>query len=468
MTAEALATPAKPHGLKARVIRAGSWIVGGQAVSQALRLATNVVLARLLFPDAFGLMSVVFMLATALALFSDLGVARSVVLSPRGSDPAFLDTAWTIQLLRNQCLALATLAAAGGVAAARHWGLWKAGTVYADPRLPYLISAFALVLIFQGLGSIRMIQARRQMTQHLLTRIDITSQVAAAITMIFVAWMWHSIWALSCGAIMAEAVRTAMSYLALPGHSVRFRIDREAARELMGHAKWIILSSIASFLAANGDRVLLGGLISSREFGLYSIAIIMATLLQNIANTLCNSIAFPALSEVYRDRPHEMPRTFERFQWAYDGLVVFPACVLFMAAPTLIDLIYDPRYHDAGWMVMILSAGIVGVRYQVVEMGYLAVGKTKYGALANMLRLIALVLGLIVGRHLFGVAGAIVGVALSQYAAWPLAIWFKRKMHALSWRAEAILLPAIVGGLAVGKALCLVLQLLFPHHLGLH
>ncbi len=468
MMSEAVVQPAKPAGMKARVLRAGSWILGGQAVSQVLRLGTNVIIARLLFPDAFGLMSVVYMLATALALFSDLGVARTMVLSPRGEEPAFLDTAWTIQFIRCQFLALAICVAAGGVAVARHLGLFKAGTVYADERLPYLVAAFALTLVLQGFESIRIIQARRKMHLHTLTKIDISAQVASAIAMIIVAFTWHSIWALTTGAVTAGLTRCILSYALLPGHAVRFRMDRSSAQELMGHAKWIFLSSVMTFMAVNGDRVLLGGLITVGEFGLYSIAVIMASVLQNIANSICNSIVFPALSEVYRERPQELPRNLERFQWAYDGMVVFPASILIMAAQSLITLMYDSRYHDAGWMVMVLSAGVIGIRYQVVEMGYLAVTKTKYGAIANTLRLVALAIGLVVGRHWFGLVGAVVGVALSQYAAWPLAIWFKQRVNALTWRSEAMLLPAIAAGLLVGKLISVGVQLAFPQHFMAH
>jgi O-antigen/teichoic acid export membrane protein len=465
---EAVIQPAKPDGMKARVLRAGSWILGGQAVSQVLRLGTNVIIARLLFPDAFGLMSVVYMLATALALFSDLGVARTMVLSPRGEEPAFLDTAWTIQFIRCQFLALAICVAAGGVALARHLGLWRAGTVYADERLPYLVAAFALTLVLQGFESIRIIQARRKMHVHTLTKIDISAQSASAVAMIIVAWTWHSIWALTTGAVVAGLTRCILSYTMLPGHAVRFRLDRSSARELMGHAKWIFLSSVMTFMAVNGDRVLLGGLITVKEFGLYSIAVIMASVLQNVANSVCNSIVFPALSEVFRERPQELPRNFERFQWGYDALVVFPAAMLIMCAQALITLMYDSRYHDAGWMVMVLSAGVIGVRYQVVEMGYLAVTKTKYGAIANTLRLVALAIGLVVGRHFFGLEGAVIGVALSQYAGWPLAIWFKKKVNALTWRAEALLVPSIAAGLLVGKLISLGAQYAFPQHFMAH
>lgn len=466
MTTDTLKPPAKPAGMKARVLRAGSWSLGGQAIAQVMRLATNIVTARLLFPDAFGLMAVVNMLITALALFSDLGISRSVVMSARGNEPALLNTAWTIQFIRSIGLTAATLAAGAGIAIAAHFGLFKGGTVYADPRLPPLLGVFSLVLVLQGLESIRVIQARRQMHLHTLTKIDLVGQLASALAMLAVAYTWHSVWALVAGAVTSSIVKTSLGYLTLPGHTVKIGIDKSSAAELMGHAKWIFLSSILGFMALNGDRVLLGGLISSHDFGLYSIALLLATVLQGVANSLCNSIAFPALSEVFRERPAQLPKTFEKFQWGYDVLVVFPAAVLMTAGSAVVDVMYDARYHDAGWMLAVLSLGLVGVRYQPVEVGYLAVGKPKYATIANFLRLSALAAGLFVGSHFWGLPGAIGGVALSQYAAWPVAIWFKARTHSLTWRAEMALVPCLLAGLAVGELIAFLLRIALPHHFG--
>jgi O-antigen/teichoic acid export membrane protein len=286
---------------------------------------------------------------------------------------------------------------------------------------------------------------------HFLTKMDLAGQLSSALAMLAVAAVWHSVWALVVGAITASLVKIVIGYVALPGHTVKFGIDKSAAAELMGHAKWIFLSSILGFMALNGDRVLLGGLISSRDFGLYSIALLLATVLQGVANSLCNSIAFPALSEVFRERPHDLPKTFEKFQWGYDVLVVFPAAVLMTAGSSVVDVMYDARYHDAGWMLAVLSFGLIGARYQPVEVGYLAVGKPKYGTIANFLRLATLAGGLFVGSHFFGLKGAIAGVALAQYAGWPIAIWFKARTHSLTWRAEIAVVPCLVLGLLTGE-----------------
>ena len=107
--------------MKQKVLRAGSWVLLGHALSQALRLATNIVISRLLAPDAFGLMAVVVVLMVALALFSDLGINRSVIQSPRGHEPAFLDTAWSVQVLRGAAMAGVSLLLALGLALAAWW-----------------------------------------------------------------------------------------------------------------------------------------------------------------------------------------------------------------------------------------------------------------------------------------------------------------------------------------------------------
>jgi len=61
-------------GLMARALRSASWLLLGYGGSQALRLASNLILTRLLFPEAFGLMALVSVITVGLALFSDIGL----------------------------------------------------------------------------------------------------------------------------------------------------------------------------------------------------------------------------------------------------------------------------------------------------------------------------------------------------------------------------------------------------------
>ena len=458
------ATTAAPAALRHRVAKAGSWVLVGHFATQSVRLCTNVVLARLLSPDAFGLMSVVYILVIGMALFSDLGINRSVVQSRRGNDPDLLDTAWTIQVIRGLGLGGISVIAGAAIALAAHWGLSSARTVYGDTRLPWIVAAFSSVAILAGFESIRIGVAKRAMQMRLLTKIDIVSQVVAAAAMIGIAWTFHSIWALVTGAIVTGAVRCGMGHLVLPGHREKLRLVPDAAAELIGQGKWILMSSILGFAAVNGDRLLLGGMIDKQVFGLYSVAFMLVNTLQVVANTLCASVAYPAIAEVHRERPHDLAATLQKFQWLYDGLVVLLASVMMTAGPAIIHVLYDVRYWDASWIMVVLAVGAVGLRYQLVEQCYQATGQPKYITFANLIRLVALGLGIVIGNHFWGTTGAICGIALSQFSAWPLALWFKAKHHALTWRSEMMLAPAVLAGTFIGWLIATGLAWLLPAH----
>jgi O-antigen/teichoic acid export membrane protein len=460
MTTIANAVP-RP-GLRGRILKAGSWIIGGQLGAQFVRLVTNVALTRMLFPDAFGLMSVVNILITALGLFSDIGIARSIVQSKRGSDPAMLNTAWTLQVVRGQLLGLGCIVAAAVFAICAHLGMSKTGTVYADARLPWIVGVFAVVPAISGFDSIRNGVARREMRLHTLTKLDLAAQIVSAIVMLVFGWATRSIWTLVVGSITAAIVRCVIGHIFLKGHKERFQIERSALNELMSHGKWIFLFSILTFMALNGDRIFLGGIVDARQFGLYVIALLIVNVPQSLASNLCNSVVYPALSEVFRERPQGLPAVIARFQWGYDGLVTFLFALLVTAAPALVDLVYDSRYREAGWMMSILAAGMIGMRYQVVEQCYQAIGKPQFMTFANLLRLIALVAGILLGQRLDGIHGILIGVALSQFAAWPLAIWFKARNALLSWRADVLCVPAVIAGLGAGLLLTMAAHAFFP------
>src|SRR5258706_9299249 len=120
------ATPAAVHAdgvesapahLQRRVVSGSVWTIAGYGAGQVLRLAGNLVLARLLYPEAFGLMALVSVFLQGLAMFSDIGIGPSIIQSRRGDELAFLNTAWTIQVVRGIVLWVVSMAGAAPFAA---------------------------------------------------------------------------------------------------------------------------------------------------------------------------------------------------------------------------------------------------------------------------------------------------------------------------------------------------------------
>lgn len=127
---------------KKLVIRGTVWTVIGYGGSQGLRFVSNLILTRLLFPDLFGLMALTHIFVIGLELFSDLGLNWSVIQHQRGDDPVFLNTAWTVDVLRGWILWLGCWCIA-----------WPVAQIYGYPDLVWLIPLVGLSTVFSGFKS---------------------------------------------------------------------------------------------------------------------------------------------------------------------------------------------------------------------------------------------------------------------------------------------------------------------------
>ena len=76
-----------------RLLRNAVWTVGSFGLSQGLRLVMNIILARLLAPELFGIMVIVNSLRTGIELLSDVGIGQNVIYHKDGNDPEFYNTA---------------------------------------------------------------------------------------------------------------------------------------------------------------------------------------------------------------------------------------------------------------------------------------------------------------------------------------------------------------------------------------
>src|SRR5690242_8736111 len=77
------------------------WTIGAFGLGQAIRLATSVVLARLLAPELFGIILIVSSLRTGIELLSDVGIAQNITYHKDANDPEFYNTAWTLGVIRS-------------------------------------------------------------------------------------------------------------------------------------------------------------------------------------------------------------------------------------------------------------------------------------------------------------------------------------------------------------------------------
>jgi hypothetical protein len=82
--------------LEKQAVKGTVYVIAFYGISSALRMVSSVVLARLFSPEIFGVMTLLTTVLVGLNLFSHIGLGDSVIQSPRGDEPVFLSTAWTL------------------------------------------------------------------------------------------------------------------------------------------------------------------------------------------------------------------------------------------------------------------------------------------------------------------------------------------------------------------------------------
>jgi O-antigen/teichoic acid export membrane protein len=439
-----------PVSLKRRVLGAGSWTVVGYAVSQILRFGSNLIMTRLLAPEMFGLIAIAYVIMGGLAMFSDFGVKPLIIRSARGSDPTFLNTVWTIRNLQGVLLWLGAVGIALLIALADHFNIISKNSVYADPRVPYLIAVVSFNAAIKGFTSTKLHEASRNLNLRPLTFIEIAAQICGLLAMLGWALFDRSIWALAAGGICGSLIRTFLSHSYLPGASNRWQWDDTAAREIAHFGKWILIASILGYLANNGDRLLLGGMVDSTVLGTYTIAFFIFKAVDEMMGTVIMNVTLPVLSEITRERPSELKITYYRFHAVISSFGYFCAGILLISGQSIIGVIYDPRYYQAGWMLQILAIALLATPFGVAERCFVAIGLPKYISQISAVSLAVLVFGTIGGFHVYGVTGAVFGIALSFFSSVPLVIFYQIKHDIFDIRKELYALFGLPAGMAAG------------------
>ncbi|HBM64362.1 TPA: oligosaccharide flippase family protein [Pseudomonas putida] len=440
--------------LRKRALRAGSWNLVSQVASQVMRLGGNLIMARLLLPEMFGVMVIATTVSILLHLLSDVGLRQNIIQSHRGDDPDFLNTAWTVQIIRGFLLFALTLLLALGAWLAQLAELWPADSTYAAPVLPMVLAVTGLSAAIWGFQSTKIDVAVRTFQQKRVVLVDLASQVAGLVVMLVLGLLTHSIWALVLSGLVSAVVWTVLGHTALEGPNNHLRWDRSALTELIVFGRWILLSSMVGVLAMYGDRMWFGASMSAAQLGVYSIAVLILGAVQTALMKIVGAVALPAFSEAARadDKPR-LKALYFRFRLLVDLLVLFICGGFLTASPLLIGWMYDDRYREAGPMLAILSLSFIVLRYTLAHQVWIALGLTKYQAMDNIIRLVSLWGLLPLLLAIGGVEWAIWGVALHAVPTLVLVVYVNCKLDIFSLKRELVVLPMLLVGALCGALL---------------
>lgn len=398
------------HTLRQRVLHSGSWTLVGYGASQALRLGGNLILTRLLFPEAFGMMAIINVACYGMTVLVDMGLGQSIVQNKRGNDPHFMNTAWTIQIILGVLIWLGLSALALPIA-----------TLYNVPQLAAMLPVVGLGSVISGFNSTKLYTAQRNLEAKRVTLIEFGTYAFGLLCTIYLAWLQQSVWSLVWGGLITSALKMIASHVFLHGIKNQFAWERDAYQHLIRFGRWVMWSSILSFLASEGARMLIGAVLDMRQLALFTLASTMSLMFWQAIMQLASRVFFPAYAEVYRDKPENLNSVLFKSRMAIT-LPNWGLAVLFIYFGTpLMGLLYDSRYQDSGIMLELLAAGtLVGCVWGSYTGVLLAMGKVATTTMLTAIQIVFQIGGMLLGYHYGGGMGLVIGVSASNWAVYPV------------------------------------------------
>jgi len=418
--------------LKQRAARGGAWLLLGEAANRSASLLKLAILGRLLSPTDFGLMGIGLVVFQWLNYFTEIGVDAALIHEP-GEIRPYLNTAWTIQILRSLAVGLALIC---GASFAAHF--------FKTPAAAPVIRATAAAILLYGLTNPAVVVLRKELYFRKDVSWRLTGVLAGLFTGVITAFVLRNVWALVLSSVAAVAAQTITSYWVQP-YRPGLRLDWPLARKLMRFGKWMLASNVLVFFELQLDSVLVGALLGATTLGLYQMACQVAMLpAAQIALLVCG-VMFPALSKV--QDPETLRRVFLSTLQVLSSVVVPLACFLAVFADPLIQILLGPKWISISDSVHVLAwAGAAKALGAGATALFLAMGIPRLTVNASAVKLAVfgcLVYPLLASLGMRGVAAA---VAVSSFAALVYQLFrVRRLVNVPTSQVVAVFKPALLG-----------------------
>jgi O-antigen/teichoic acid export membrane protein len=410
LTTEAVSTetPTPIRALEKKALSASVWSILEYGSGMGLRVVSSLVLTRLLLPAYFGEITLVNTLIIGINLLSDIGLAPSVIQSPRGDDPVFLNSAWTLQVLRGVVLWLVALLIS-----------YPMSLLYHDPKLAVLLPVLALSTLISSFNGTNLLSLSRHMGVRRLFAIDGSTSLVGLIVTIAWAYVHPSVWAIIAGQIVGTVYRLILSHtLAVaPGIHNRFGWDKECVHSIVHFGRWIFVATAFYFFASQADKLILGRLISLAMLGTYGLAYQLSDVPRAIILAMANRVAYPFIAKIIQLPFDEFRAKFLQYRSYALMAGGFLLSLMVTWGDLLIKHLYDHRYHDAAWMIPIMALGLwQTLLYQTTYPALMSLGKSKYNAYGNAGYCFSIIAAIPLAFHFFGLHGAVIAVSFGDFA----------------------------------------------------
>ncbi len=353
-----------------------------EILAKVLMLVINMVLVRLLTPEAFGIVTTLTMIITFAEIFTDAGFQKYLI-QHEFQDEQDKDESTNVAFWSNLMLSLLI------------WSLIALfceplAALVGNPGLGHVLVIACVSIPLAAFSSIQMALYRRALDFKTLFKVRMTGILVPLLITMPLAFIMRSFWALVIGNLVQNVVNAVM-LTQFSRWRPRLFFSMEKLREMFSFTLWSLIEAITIWLTSYIDVFIVGTVLALHYLGLYKTSSTLVGQIMGLVTSATTPILFSSLSRLQDDND-EFQRMFFKFQKLV-GLLVIPLGVgIFCYSDFITAIFLGGQWTEATGFIGLwgLTSSVTIIFSHYSSEVYRAKGRPKLSVLAQVLHIIFL------------------------------------------------------------------------------
>ena len=355
------------ENLNGKISTAAKWSTITELIARVATPFVQVVLARLLTPEAFGAVATVTMVISFAELFTEAGFQKFIIQHRFLDDKEKYDFSnvafWSNLLLSILIWCIISLNAE------------SISILVGSPGLHFGIVVACCTLVFNALSSIQIALFKRSLDFKTLFKTRLASVIIPFIITIPLAFVFRSYWALILGSLSLSIANSTILFI-YSKWKPRLYYSVKKLKTMLSFTIWTLFETISIWLTTNIDIFIIGQYLNAYYLGLYKVSLTTVAQITNIIVATVTPIMFSSLSRV-QNQPNYFQHLFLKIQ-RLTAVIICPICCCILAfRDTVVFMLLGSQWQESAFFIGIwggMTSLTISICYLCSE-AYRAKGK---------------------------------------------------------------------------------------------
>lgn len=408
--------------LKKKTFTGFFWLLAGSSSQTALQVLVLSILARLVAPEDFGVISIAIIFLGFSKIFSQLGMGAAIV-QRKAITTEHVRTAYTTSLIIGVFFCVLS------ILFSKHFA-----TYFNMPELSKVLKYISSIFIIDSFISVSQSLLQRKLRMKFFALSELVSYlIGFGIVGVILAFLNYGLYALVYAYIVQALIRAIIVSILEP-HSIIPYFNKASFKELFFFGSGHTVAKIANYFAGQGDNLVIGKMLSADALGYYSRAYQLMVAPVRLIGQSLNVVLFPALSSIQTDKEKVKRAYFKSSKLVAYASLLFSA-ILFINAREIVLILLGKNWLQVVIPFQILAVGtIFRMSYKISDSLIKALGDVHKRAVVQIIYACCVFLFSYIG-HFWGIEGVAFGVFTAIFFNFVLMTYLSLKQFNETWSA---------------------------------